>query len=265
MNLRIALAQMDVSPGQPEDNLRRVEALAEASAQQDVQLLLLPELWLSGFDLDQAEAHARAFEDSFRARWATVAKRHGLYIAGSVLAPTPDGRPANTALVVSPEGETLATYRKVHLFEPMGERTHLASGETFPTFDLPWGRTALAICYDLRFPEQFRPFALAGVLLVLLPAQWPLPRLEHWRILLRARAIENQFWLAACNRVGRDPGGATFAGHSAVISPWGEVIVEGAEERALLLADLDLDEAERTRRKFPVLGDRRQDLYKPTT
>jgi len=130
-----------------------------------------------------------------------------------------------------------------------------------PCFDLPWGRTAIAICYDLRFPEIFRHFALDGAELVLLPAQWPLPRLEHWRILLRARAIENQFWMVAGNRSGRDPGGVTFAGHSAVINPWGEIVVEGGEERALLLADLDLEEVKRTRRSFPVLRDRRQDLY----
>lgn len=261
MKLRLAIAQMEISPGQAEENMRRARALAEESARQGAELLLLPELWLSGYDLTQAKAHAQVFADTFRERWAKLAETIGLHIAGTVLAPSRFGRPANTALVFSPTGQVLAEYHKVHLFEPMREQTYLAAGKTMPCFDLPWGRTALAICYDLRFPEIFRHFALGGAELVLLPAQWPLARVEHWRILLRARAIENQLWMVAGNRSGRDPGGTIFAGHSAVISPWGEIVVEGGEERALLLADLDLEESKRTQQSFPVLRDRRQDLY----
>ncbi|MBN1483321.1 MAG: carbon-nitrogen family hydrolase [Chloroflexia bacterium] len=261
MKLTLAIAQMHVQMAQPEENLRRAQGLAEQAARKGATLLLLPELWLNGYDLAQADSYSQEFVTSFQQRWANLARSSGLYIAGSVLAPTPDGGPANTALLLSPQGETLATYRKTHLFPPMQERTYLTPGQEIPTFDLPWGRTGLGICYDLRFPEFFRRLALQKALLVLLPAQWPIARIEHWRLLLRARSIENQFWLAACNRIGRDPNGTTFGGHSAIVDPRGEVLAEGAQEAALLLAEIDLAQAERTREQFPVLDDRRSDLY----
>ncbi len=258
--MRLALGQMDVAPGRPADNFARAEVLAGAAAESGVDLLLLPELWLSGFDLGRAVEHARSLADEWLPRWVQLARANGLYIGGSVLAPDPAGRPANTALLVSPGGDLSACYRKVHLFAPMQEQQYLVPGRDAPVFDLPWGRTALAICYDLRFPELFRRFSAGDAALVLLPAQWPGRRLAHWQVLLQARAIENQFFLAACNRAGRDEDGTTFPGHSAVVGPWGQVMVEGGTDQALLLADLDLAEVAQVRREFPVLADRRDSL-----
>ncbi len=255
--LRIALGQMDVLAGRPADNWARAAFLAREAAAQEAQLLLLPELWLSGFDLQQALAHARDWEATWQGRLAGLAQDTGLAIAGSVLRRDDAGRPANTALLLSPQGRELAAYRKVHLFAPMQEKEYLAPGDTAPVFDLPWGRTALAICYDLRFPELFRRFAGQGAALILLPAQWPHRRAEHWQVLLRARAIENQCFLAAVNRVGSDRAGTVYAGRSAVVGPWGQVLVEGGEGEELLLADIDLGEVARARAQFPVLADRR--------
>ncbi len=135
------------------------------------------------------------------------------------------------------------------------------AGERATLAKLPWGTAGLAICYDLRFPELFRGYALAGARLILLPAEWPHPRLAHWRTLLRARAIENQYFVAACNRVGADPNGTRFFGHSTLIDPWGEAIAEAGEEPCLLTATLDLAQVEEIRRKIPVFEDRRTDLY----
>lgn len=259
--MRIALAQLDIAVGRPVENLRRAEIATRKALEQGAELVLLPELWLHGYDLERAQEYAQAFAETLRAEWATLAREAGCYMAGSVLAPNPAGQPSNTAFVLSPAGTYLAAYRKVHPFGPMGETRHLAPGEAMPSFDLPWGRSALAICYDLRFPEPFRHYTLTGAVLILLPAQWPAPRIEHWRILLRARAIENQCFIVACNRVGRDPDGTTFGGHSAVIGPWGQVLVEGGTEKDLLVADVDLEEVTQIRTQFPVLQDRRQDLY----
>ncbi len=258
--IRIALGQMDVTAGRPEVNMGRAEALAAESARQGAQILLLPELWLTGYDLARAEEHARTFAEGFQGRWAALARSSKLYLAGSVLARDPAGRPANTAMIISPQGKVIASYRKIHLFGPMEEPRYLAAGDSIPSFDLPWGPTALAVCYDLRFPELFRRFVRQHATLIMLPAQWPLARIEHWRVLLRARAIENQCFMVACNRIGRDPG-QPYGGHSAVINPWGEVLVEGGEEAALLLVDVDPEEATLIRRDFPVLNDRRSDLY----
>lgn len=254
--LRVALGQMKVAPGRPEVNLRRAERLAREAAQAGAHLLLLPELWLSGHDLERAEEHARSFAERWQEEWSALARRHRLFLVGSVVAPGEDGRPANVALVLSPEGETVARYEKIHLFAPMGEG-RLAAGKKTPCFDLPWGRTALAVCYDLRFPELFRRYVEEGASFVLLAAAWPRARLEHWRILLRARAVENQCFLLACNRAGRDPDGTVYAGHSVVLNPWGNSLQEGGLKDDLLLADLDPEEVERVRQAFPVLADRR--------
>jgi predicted amidohydrolase len=154
----------------------------------------------------------------------------------------------------------LGEYSKVHLYRLMDEDKYLTAGDRPTVIDLPWGAAGLAICYDLRFPELFRKYALAGARMVILPAEWPRPRLAHWRTLLRARAIENQMFVIACNRVGETPGDH-FPGHSAIVDPWGKAIVEGAEGEELLTAEIDLEEVIRFRELIPVFEDRRPDLY----
>jgi omega-amidase len=118
----------------------------------------------------------------------------------------------------------------------------------------------MTICYDLRFPELFRRYALAGARLILVPAEWPHPRRAHWQTLLRARAIENQCFVAACNRVGIT-GNSTFFGASAVIDPWGEALVEGGETELILTATIDLSLVDTVRKRIPVFEDRRPELY----
>ena len=120
-----------------------------------------------------------------------------------------------------------------------GKRS-LCQGGHHTASTVPWGRTALDICYDLRFPEMWRRYTEAGAQVIILPAEWPLRRVEHWRILLRARAVENQLFVVGCNRAGVDADGE-FGGHSAAIDPWGRVLVEGGSEPELLMATLDLD------------------------
>jgi predicted amidohydrolase len=119
----------------------------------------------------------------------------------------------------------------------------------------------MAICYDLRFPELWRCLADAGAQLILIPAEWPIRRVEHWRLLLRARAVENQLYVAGCNRAGAGADGE-FGGHSAVVDPWARVLVEGGSEPGLMLTTIDLDEVARARRLFPFLADRRPEVYR---
>jgi predicted amidohydrolase len=195
---------------------------------------------------------------------AALARVHNLYVVGTALEANPNGRPYNTAALFDPAGDLVGAYRKVHLWAPMGEAEHMSAGGDLPVFDLPWGRTALAICYDLRFPELWRRYAEAGAHLVLVPAEWPARRVEHWRLLLRARAVENQYFVAGCNRAGGEPGAqpdaTRFGGHSAVVDPWAQVLLEGDPEPGLFVTTLDLDEVVRARRLFPFLADRRPDV-----
>jgi len=142
----------------------------------------------------------------------------------------------------------------------MDEEKWLAPGEKLELVESDWGLTGLGVCYDLRFPELFRHYALRGARLVLLPAEWPARRAYHWQTLLRARAIENQMFLAGCNRVGESKG-EVFGGGSAVIDPWGEAVVEGGSAETLLTAEIDLDQVDTVRSRIPVFKDRRPEIY----
>jgi omega-amidase len=254
--LVIALGQMEVTVGRHEPNLARVSGLARDAAAEGANLLLLPELWSSGYDLARAPAHAQAARAEVLPEIERLAREHRLCIAGSLLLADESGPVRNTMVVVDPDGRQVAAYPKVHLFGPMGEDATLAPGDSPVTAALPWCDAGLAVCYDLRFPELFR--AYAGAELTLLSAEWPVSRVEHWRTLLRARAIENQCFVAACNSVG-GPGPARFAGRSAVVSPWGDVLVEGGDDEALLTATVDLHDAAAARECLPALRDRRPD------
>jgi omega-amidase len=257
--IKIALAQMDVKWAEPEANLTTVRQLVAQAAEAQADLVVLPELWGSGYDLAHASQYATTVNDGLFGEMAALAGAHRLHVVGSLLEQE-NGRIYNTCALFSPRG-LVATYRKIHLFRLMEEHRYLAPGDQ-PTLceDLPWGTTALAICYDLRFPELFRGYALAGARLVVIPAQWPARRVDHWGTLLRARAIENQCFVAGCNRVGRD-NGDPFGGRSALVGPWGEVLVEGDDRPALLLAEVDLDKVEQARQHIPILSDRRPECY----
>lgn len=259
MHLSIALAQIDILFGSPDQNLEIARKMVAAAARHGAALVVLPELWSTGYDLQRAHEISDPLGEGIYAHLASLAREHGIAVAGSTLARRAN-HPTNTATVYGPDGALLAIYDKLHLFGLMHENQFLAAGSTPAVFDAPWGRSALAICYDLRFPELFRAYALQGAGVMIVPAEWPHPRLEHWRTLVQARAIEDQCFMIAVNRVGQDPNN-TFCGHSLVVDPWGQILVEGGEEAELLFATLDLDLVEVVRTRMSVLRDRRPDLY----
>jgi predicted amidohydrolase len=259
MTLTLSLAQIDIVLGEPQANLAAVAPLVEKAARRGSQLLLLPELWTTGYILERAHELAETLDGPTARQLQTWAVAYRLWIVGSLLLRDADGV-ANAAPLFGPEGQILGPYRKIHRFGPMAEDRWLSAGHTPGLFDLPWGLTGLAICYDLRFPELFRHYALAGARLILIPSEWPHPRLAHWRTLLRARAIENQCFVAACNRVGTT-GTASFFGASAVIDPWGETLVEAGEVETLLTVTIDTTLVDEVRRRIPVFEDRRPELY----
>ena len=175
--LTIALAQMDIRTAQPESNLARARKFASQAQEAGADLLLLPELWLHGYDLEQAEEWAAPLGEGGFAQMADLAREFGLHLAGSLLERHAGGV-SNTAVLYAPDGTLLGSYRKIHLFRLMQEHRYLAPGDHATLCPTPWGPTGLAICYDLRFPELFRTLALAGAVLFLVPAQWPVRRIE---------------------------------------------------------------------------------------
>jgi predicted amidohydrolase len=257
--LIVTLAQMDIVLGDPSANRAHVRTLVAQAAAQHADLLVLPELWSTGYDLERAEELADSVGNGIYAEIAQLAREHQIAICGSTLARRAT-KSSNTATLYDANGQLLAEYSKIHLFGLMAEDRFLSAGETAPVFATPWGSSALAICYDLRFPELFRSYATQGAGVIFMPSEWPHPRLEHWRTLIRARAIENQCFVVACNRIGSDRA-STFCGHSMVIDPWGNTVVEGDESPGLLTATLNLDLIGEVRQRMTVLRDRRPELY----
>lgn len=262
--LTLTLVQMDCFFGDPAANFDRAAAFVAEAARRGSDLVVLPELWSTAYDLENADIHSSPLANSpaetgWFGQFAALAQDNGVWLTGSLLEERA-GQFYNTMALYSPQGTLAAQYSKMHLFRLMDEHQFLVGGQERTLRDLPWGCTGLAICYDLRFPELFRGYALDGARLVVLPAEWPHPRRMHWRTLLRSRAIENQCFIAACNRVGT-MNGTTFFGSSAVIDPWGETLVEGGETEALLTVSMDLGTVDTVRAQIPIFADRRPELY----
>jgi omega-amidase len=259
VNFTISLAQMNVQFGKPGENVKKAAQMIGLAAKAGAVAVLLPELWSSGYDLENAHIHATQTPE-IQEELHHLADMHHVFIGGSLLESTPYGI-YNTFTWIAPSQEKSLFYRKIHLFRLMSEDQWLIAGNQFTSIQAPWGLTGLAICYDLRFPELFRHYALNGARTILLSAEWPIRRIEHWKILLRARAIENQSFIAAVNCVGASPKDQ-FGGCSAIISPWGETLAEGSpSEEMLITAQIDFDQLEQARTFMPVFQDRRPDVY----
>jgi predicted amidohydrolase len=167
-------------------------------------------------------------------------------------------------MIVLRRGEILARHRKMHLFGGLGEDTALTAGESLALLETPLGPAALALCFDIRFPELFRAHVRRAPSLLLIPSQWPHPRIQHWRLLLRARAVENLAYAVGVNAAG-SPEINRLHGHSAVVDPWGERLWEAGQEEAVGLVDLHLQRVKECRAKLPALGLARDDLLGPST
>lgn len=255
--MRIALVQMDLAWEDVAENHRRASKHLETAAARGARLALLPEMFPTGFSMDAdrvAQPRGGPSESFLRDRAATL----GLWIIGSV-AERSDAGPQNVALVVSPSG-SVTRYAKIHPFSYSGEHLRYSGGDRVVTVTIDGIRVTPFVCYDLRFPEPFR-LAASETDAFALVANWPDARREHWRTLLRARAIENLAYVVAVNRVG-EGGKLRYAGDSAAISPWGEVLVEAGPEEEVLICDADASVVHAARERFPFLDDRRPEAYR---
>ncbi|UYZ12055.1 carbon-nitrogen family hydrolase [Brevibacillus sp. WF146] len=262
MKWNVALLQMDIAFGRPDLNAATVRRLVNqlAEAEQQPDLVVLPELWDTGYDLTRLDEIADDNGERAKALLREVAVQLKAHVIGGSVAERRDGRVYNTTFVFDREGNLAGSYSKAHLFRLMDEEKYLAAGEKPGLYILDGQTAGSVICYDIRFPEWLRVHALKGAKVMCVPAQWPHPRLDHWRQLLIARAIENQMYVVACNRVG-EGGGNTFCGHSMVVNPWGEVIAEGMQQEEIVYAELDLALVDEVRGRIPVFADRRTELY----
>ncbi|MGP3998574.1 carbon-nitrogen family hydrolase [Streptomyces sp. 8N706] len=265
--MRASLLQIDVNPDEPVESRReRVASLVRAQAGTD--LVVLPELWPMGAFAYESFAEyaerppvfgtdASAADSPTAAAMAAAAADARVWLhAGSVVERAPDGTLYNTSLVFGPDGALRRAYRKIHRFGfDKGEAVMMGAGDEIATVELPDTVAGLATCYDLRFPELFRRLTDAGAELLVVPAGWPARRREHWTLLARARAVENQAYVLACCSAGTHAG-VEQAGHSLVVDPWGEVLAEAGEGEEVLTVELDPGRVAKTRELFPALRDR---------
>lgn len=252
--------QFSIKPGDIETNLATVESMLSDLAARKCELLVLPEMWACSFPYRLLPSLAQK-TPGVLSRLQETAAQKGLVIVGS-LPEEEDGHIYNSSYVIDKTGEIAGKYRKVHLFSLYREDHHFKRGNSLGVFETSLGKIGVIICYDLRFPELARRMALEGAGIICVSAQWPRDRIEHWSLLLRARAVENQLFVVACNGCGTE-GKLKWGGHSAIISPWGEVVAQAGPDDQTLLGVLHAGEIEDFRKMMPCFDDRVPEVYDP--
>ncbi len=280
----IYLVQMAIARGKPSLNRAKVLALTASIPAGKKPLIVLPELFSTGF-LDLT-----ALDENKAAEWEQIAKedanflselakRQEAWVVGTSVVKIPAGnldensvnpRFQNLSLIYAPDGQEASRYQKIHPFSYGGEDRLFGRGNLTVTMEIPWKNPNTlqveswivqpTICYDLRFPELYRKGSQSGTHLILVQANWPEARQSHWETLLKARAIENQAYVVGANCTG-DQDALHFAGGSMIISPKGEVLSHAQKEEALLIGHLDLDYCKQWRKQFPALRDRQSDEF----
>lgn len=258
--MKIACIQLDVAFAEPKKNFQNVQKYIEKVASEGAELVVLPEMWNTAYALTKLEQLADIEGNQTKKFLSELARTHHVHIVGGSVSTKKGSNFYNTMYVYSNEGNLVAEYDKAHLFRLMDEHLYLQAGNQENVFSLGSIQAGGVICYDLRFPEWLRAHALAGAKVLFVPAQWPKARIDHWKILLQARAIENQCFVIAVNRTGVDPNNQ-FNGQSMIIAPWGKVLWTGAEEEGYAVIDVDFSEVEEVRTRIPVYEDRRPSLY----
>lgn len=256
---RIAVVQMHIVAGELQRNRRRMLELAQRALDSGARLLLLPELCTCGYDLPRLDDLAETLDGETAGRMAALAAQYRAYLAWG-MAERDGDRFYNTLALVGPDGRLRARYRKTHLIPLLHEPEYFAPGEEVVVVPTEIGTLGLALCYDLRFPGLFRRMAAQGAEVFLVAAQWPAERLGHWRTLTEAAALHNLAYVVASTGVGVCLGDA-LAGHSAVVSPWGERLAEAGDGEEILFATMDLTRVAEARDKLPVLQGQRPELY----
>lgn len=269
----VAIAAIQFNPRDDKvANIDKAMTLIDQAASTGARLVVLPEIWTYMGDPDRNRDNAEPIPGELTARLAERARRHGIYLhAGTIVELVDnDERVRNTAIVFDPNGEIVATYRKIHMFDvtldgvaTYEESATVAPGSEIVTFDLDGVTIGLATCYDLRFPELFRILALRGAEVILLPAAFTMMTgKDHWEVLIRARAIENQVYMVAAAQFGPNLPGKRCYGRSMIVDPWGTVVATAPDVEAVITAVVDRNHIQAIRRQVPSLANRQPAAYR---
>jgi len=266
--LRAAAVQLN-STNEKDRNLAAAERLVRAAAADGAELVALPEKWNLLAAGEELRAGAEPLDGPSLAAARAWARELGIHLlAGSVSESGPEGRAFNTSVLIGPDGEDLAAYRKIHMFDidvggvSYRESDHEEPGEEIVTAEVAGVTVGLSVCYDLRFPELYRILAVRGARLLAVPSAFTLATgRDHWEVLLRARAIEDQAFVLAPNQFGEAPPHFSSCGRSAIVDPWGVALATAPDGEGFVAAELDLAAQERIRASLPSLANRRPRAY----
>src|SRR6266481_1315224 len=263
--MKVAVAQISCSLGDADANLLKVRDFTRrAKDEADAELIVFPEMTDTGYSMPVVGATAKHWKSGFVPGLQEIAGKLSIAIVAGIS--ERDGSSIyNSQVLIDSHGNIAAKYRKTHLYAvaPVEEQTCFAPGNSYASFELGGLHFGFSICYDLRFPEMYRKLVSEqNVGALLISSAWPFPRVEHWCVLAQARAIENQAYVIASNRVGKDED-LWFCGSSAIIDPRGVVVASASADREeLIQADLSEDLVRSVRSRVESLAHRRQDLYK---
>jgi len=275
MKLKIATVQMTTDDRDKAGVVAKVLRMIDEAGGLGVDLIVLPEVWtgLGYTDAYPYQAMAEPIPGPTTDKLAELARRHGAMIVGSMYEAAPDGRYFNAAPFIDRDGSILGRYRKTQLFDaenrtdiPPGmiESKKVAAGDELPVFDTDAGKIGVFVCSDLRFPEIARVEALKGAQILVCCSAFLSPRFDHWEFFLRARACENQVFVVASGQFGQEPAsGIGFVGRSCVVDPWGVIVAMAPDRECVTVTTIDLALIEEVRYKYPLMLQRRPELYGP--
>lgn len=273
MGFTVACAQFTAVDGEKEETVRKALALVRQAGERGARLVVLPEVWTGlGYSTKSAYREiAEPIPGPTTERLAEVARRYRMYITGSIYEDAGDGAYHNTCTLLGPDGRLVGTYRKTHLFDApdrvdikggIRESDKVKAGDALPVFETELGPIGLSVCSDLRFPEVYRELALKGARLIVCASAFLSPCYDHWEFFLRARAAENQVWVVASGQYGTEPkSGIAFVGRSMVVDPWGTITATASDVETCLCAAIDPGFVDEIRRRYPLLTQRRPELY----
>lgn len=258
--IKIACIQSDVVLGNSKENSLKMKTKIHEAIKNNATVIVLPELWTTGYCLEEITNHTSQ-QESIISELQTIARTKRVTIIGGSFPISRENGVTNTLVVINNQGEVVKEYDKVHLFQLMNEHHYLQSGTENGLFTIDGLEVAGFVCYDLRFPEWIQAHAVKGAKVLFFVAEWPIQRIDHWETLLKARAIENQCYVVACNRVGKDLAN-TFGGGSLIIDPWGEILSKGSTNEEIIFGEIDREKVEEIRNTIPIFVDRKEGIYK---
>jgi predicted amidohydrolase len=255
--MKVASIQLEIKDNESkEQRIERASGLVDRAAQ-DADLILMPEIWATGyFSFDKYKEEAEPIDGPFVRLFSAKAKQHGVYLFAGSFVEVKDGNYYNTSILFDRQGSLVGTYQKTHLFRYGSKEGELLTrGEGAKVFDTEFGKVGLTTCYDLRFPELYRQQVDLGAEMFLVTSAWPHQRLEHWKLFNATRALENQCFLISSNCVGTT-NNVFLGGHSSIVDPWGITVATGGEQETIVKSEIDPSQVQRIREAFPSLKHR---------